>query len=69
MSGGLTVLTCGEVSMLVEGDRGREGDREREGGRGTGDGRRRAGGGISTMAGSEREIQKGSQRNEPNNVS
>ena len=29
----------------------------------------RAGGGISTMAGSEREIQKGSQRNEPNNVS
>ena len=29
----------------------------------------RAGGGISTMAGSGREIQKGSQRNEPNNVS
>ena len=27
------------------------------------------GGGISTMAGSGREIQKGSQRNEPNNVS
>ena len=28
----------------------------------------RAGGGISTMAGRGREIQKGSQRNEPNNV-
>ena len=32
-------------------------------------GEERAGGGISTMAGSGREIQKGSQRNEPNNVS
>ena len=32
-------------------------------------GEQRAGGGISTMAGSGREIQKGSQRNEPNNVS
>ena len=29
----------------------------------------RAGGGISTMAGSGREIQKSSQRNEPNSVS
>ena len=32
-------------------------------------GEERAGGGISTIAGSGREIQKGSQRNEPNNVS
>ena len=32
-------------------------------------GEERAGGGIPTMAGSGREIQKGSQRNEPNNVS
>ena len=32
-------------------------------------GEERAGGGISTMAGSGREIKKGSQRNEPNNVS
>ena len=32
-------------------------------------GKERAGGGISTMAGSGKEIQKGSQRNEPNNVS
>ena len=31
-------------------------------------GEERAGGGISTMAGSGKEIQKGSQRNEPNNV-
>ena len=29
----------------------------------------KAGGGISVMTGSGREIQKGSQRNEPNNVS
>ena len=32
-------------------------------------GEERAGDGISTMAGSGREIQKGSQRNEPNNIS
>ena len=32
-------------------------------------GEERAGGEISTMAGSGREIRKGSQRNEPNNVS
>ena len=44
-----------------EGDRGAGGVQET--------GEERAGGGISTMAGSGREIQKGSQRNEPNNVS
>ena len=49
------------VSYIVEGDRGA--------GRVRGTGEERAGGGISTMAGSGREIQKGSQRNEPNNVS
>ena len=43
------------VSYIVEGDRGA--------------GEERAGGGISTMAGSGREIQKGSQRDEPSNVS
>ena len=32
-------------------------------------GEERAGGGISSMGGSGREIQKGSQRNELNNVS
>ena len=53
---------------LVEGDRGLEPGRTGKGGvRETEE--KRAGGGISTMAGSEREIQKGSQRNEPNNVS
>ena len=49
------------VQYQVEGDRGAGGVQEI--------GEERAGGGISTMAGSGREIQKGSQRNEPNNVS
>ena len=43
------------------GEQGAGGVRETEG--------ERVGGGISTMAGSGREIQKASQRNEPNNVS
>ena len=43
------------------GEQGAEGVRE------TGD--ERAGGGVSTMAGSGREIQKGSQRNKPSDVS
>ena len=46
---------------------GSPGEQEAGGVRETGE--ERAGGGISTMAGSGREIQKGSQRNEPNNVS
>ena len=45
----------------MEGDRGAGGVRET--------GEERAGGGIFTMAESGREIQKGSQRNGPNNVS
>ena len=55
------ILSCG-------GGQGGESAGEQGGGvRETGE--EREGGGISTMAGSGREIQKGSQRNEPNNVS
>ena len=58
-----------QYPYYVEGDRGggRPGEQGAGGVRETGG--ERAGDGISTMAGSGREIQKGSQRNEPNNVS
>ena len=55
--------------FLVEGDRGGGSPGEQGAGGVRETGEERAGGGISTMAGSGREIQKGSQRNEPNNVS
>ena len=62
----MTILS--ERTNNVEGDRGGRGGTGGVGGvREAGE--ERAGGGISTMAGSGREIQKGSQRNKPNNVS